>query len=238
MGLTIVFICLYLKDIYILARYLLWMRRVNKNRMAMDGGDTVANLIQLIGVDNMKYRKILVSLALAYGAIASGAALASSVTYEMGTLDSDGTSQDATPVKGTFTDFFNFTIIANSDVGTSVLNIPWTSIVSSGTKIVQDINGLTMKLFNTNGTLGMQDDTQIGASLASGALSFDALSSGNYYAIVTGNAFGTKGGKYSVQMLADPITAPNVSTVVPVPAAAWLLGSGLLGLVGVSRRKQ
>jgi hypothetical protein len=25
---------------------------------------------------------------------------------------------------------------------------------------------------------------------------------------------------------------------VPVPAAAWLFGSGLLGLVGVARRKQ
>ena len=26
-------------------------------------------------------------------------------------------------------------------------------------------------------------------------------------------------------------------TVVPVPGAAWLLGSGLLGLIGVARRK-
>jgi hypothetical protein len=25
--------------------------------------------------------------------------------------------------------------------------------------------------------------------------------------------------------------------VVPVPAAAWLFGSGLLGLIGVARRK-
>ena len=29
-------------------------------------------------------------------------------------------------------------------------------------------------------------------------------------------------------------TAPSA---VPVPAAAWLFGSGLLGLVGVARRK-
>ena len=27
-------------------------------------------------------------------------------------------------------------------------------------------------------------------------------------------------------------------TVVPVPAAVWLFGSGLLGLVGVARRKK
>lgn len=31
-------------------------------------------------------------------------------------------------------------------------------------------------------------------------------------------------------------TEPQVSAV-PIPAAAWLLGSGLLGLVGVARRK-
>jgi hypothetical protein len=28
------------------------------------------------------------------------------------------------------------------------------------------------------------------------------------------------------------------ASVVPLPAAAWLFGSGLLGLFGVSRRKQ
>jgi hypothetical protein len=27
-------------------------------------------------------------------------------------------------------------------------------------------------------------------------------------------------------------------TAVPVPAAVWLFGSGLLGLVGIARRKQ
>lgn len=32
-------------------------------------------------------------------------------------------------------------------------------------------------------------------------------------------------------------TATVVPSAVPVPAAAWLLGSGLLGLVGVARRK-
>ena len=34
------------------------------------------------------------------------------------------------------------------------------------------------------------------------------------------------------------INASNVITAVPVPAAAWLFGSGLLGLVGVARRRR
>ncbi|MDH3948456.1 MAG: VPLPA-CTERM sorting domain-containing protein [Gammaproteobacteria bacterium] len=29
----------------------------------------------------------------------------------------------------------------------------------------------------------------------------------------------------------------TVSAVVPIPAATWLFGSGLLGLIGVARRK-
>ena len=33
------------------------------------------------------------------------------------------------------------------------------------------------------------------------------------------------------------ITASNAS-VIPVPAAVWLFGSGLLGLVGVARRRK
>lgn len=41
------------------------------------------------------------------------------------------------------------------------------------------------------------------------------------------------------QMIDGPFIAQsaNFNVMVPVPAAAWLLGSGLLGLVGVARRK-
>lgn len=182
----------------------------------------------------MNFRKTLVSLALFSGVIASGVAQASSVTYDMGVLSSDVALQDVLLAKGTFTDFFNFTITISSEVAASVQN----NALKMGTKNVRNISGLTMSLFNTNGTLGnMLDDTQIGASLTSGESSLDILPSGNYYAKVTGNATGSQGGHYSVQMVADPVIPPAV-TSVPVPAAAWLLGSGLIGLVGVSRRKQ
>jgi hypothetical protein len=37
--------------------------------------------------------------------------------------------------------------------------------------------------------------------------------------------------------LLNPTLQPGVVNAVPVPAAVWLFGSGLLGLVGVARRK-
>lgn len=44
-------------------------------------------------------------------------------------------------------------------------------------------------------------------------------------------------GKWSVDMTAGTLTYANPAAV-PVPAAVWLLGSGLIGLVGVARRKK
>jgi hypothetical protein len=45
------------------------------------------------------------------------------------------------------------------------------------------------------------------------------------------------------QVRVDPATLPGgggggVTSVVPIPAAAWLFGSGLLGLAGVSRKRR
>ena len=33
-------------------------------------------------------------------------------------------------------------------------------------------------------------------------------------------------------------TATTTATATPIPAAAWLLGSGLMGLVGIRRKMQ
>lgn len=42
---------------------------------------------------------------------------------------------------------------------------------------------------------------------------------------------------FSATALLDPTFMPGAVSTVPVPAAVWLFGSGLLGLVGVARRK-
>ena len=39
------------------------------------------------------------------------------------------------------------------------------------------------------------------------------------------------------QLIADAMDSAIVGALVPIPAAAWLFGSGLIGLIGVARRK-
>jgi len=61
---------------------------------------------------------------------------------------------------------------------------------------------------------------------------------GTNYETLDGDSNGIPG----TAMTAGPFTgfSPyfNVTTAVPIPAAAWLFGSGLLGLVGVARRRR
>ena len=50
-----------------------------------------------------------------------------------------------------------------------------------------------------------------------------------------GNFYAQDGkGTFAYNIVADTVAVPN--GMVPIPAAAWLLGSGLLGLVAIRRR--
>jgi hypothetical protein len=58
---------------------------------------------------------------------------------------------------------------------------------------------------------------------------FQLLSNGSASGFNVDTIFGTAGGDFAQY---------TASAVIPVPAAVWLFGSGLLGLVGVARRKK
>ena len=61
-----------------------------------------------------------------------------------------------------------------------------------------------------------------------GSFTFAAIPGETYFA----NIFGTGGGTVGAGLFGLEIAA------VPIPPALWLFGSGLLGLIGISRRKK
>lgn len=127
----------------------------------------------------------------------------------------------ATAPVGSFSDIWNFTISSTSYGAASATNHQLTF----GPVQVLNISGLNMNIYYEEGSTPL-------SSSGSGVSVFNTnVLPGSYQAVITGTSTGISGGAYIMSMAAIP--AP-----VPVPAAAWLLGSGLIGLVAVGRRKE
>ena len=165
-----------------------------------------------------KINKIAGALAFLAAATLSNAASASSYTV---TFDGDGLYANTVdnPV-GAVNDTYNFSLSGLSDASGSATN----HILSIGADVVQNISGFNFSIYNSSNALMSSTGSGIDSN-------FFSLGAGSYYAVVSGIASGTEGGKYSVSLSTEP-------QPVPVPAAVWLLGSGLIGLVGVARRKE
>lgn len=85
-------------------------------------------------------------------------------------------------------------------------------VTSSGTAVNSSVVNISLADGGLAYYIGLVSDTQF----TSAAIQYDAGSGGNFLFNV------------------DDIT----TSVVPIPAAVWLFGSGLIGLIGVSRRKE
>ena len=105
---------------------------------------------------------------------------------------------------------------------------------------VLQISNLQQRLFNYSGnttpTLGVPVGgvidawtSPIGSYGTVTVLPTTVLAPGTYVLQTRGNVTGSSGGSYAGTL--------NL-TAVPVPAAAWLLGSGLIGLAGIARKRK
>jgi hypothetical protein len=109
--------------------------------------------------------------------------------------------------------------LSGTGAGGTVQNIP----VTIGMTDILDITGLSGALYTANPTTGAT------IALVGTGTSFNlpSLASGAYDFVIGGTATGLSGGAYSGAV---------VASAVPLPAAAWLLLSGLV-CVGVMARR-
>lgn len=107
-----------------------------------------------------------------------------------------------------------------------------------------EITGTSFKAF--------PDDTEVVAGnwsyTGTGSLDYITFKFDGYFAVI--DTMGDTSGSFDTDFLCSLNTACAAQgkvfalshsagyTVVPVPAALWLFGSGLLGLVGIARRKR
>ena len=113
------------------------------------------------------------------------------------------------------------------DIGTAYFKTGWWNSIDLSDSDYSD-GQLGIKIFKLSGTLlSSYTDTDTG-------LFADLFDTGyNYYVV----GFGDGAGNVNFEDFDDLVVAVRADAV-PIPGAVWLLGSGLLGLVGIRRRKK
>ncbi len=163
----------------------------------------------------MKLRYLLAASLLALAS--AGAQAASTLAGPGATLNSGGTASVA-HAPGTFTD--NWTLTVNEATGAADVNISFADVAVTFLGLNFNIDGLSV---SGPPTFSGSGDSYVFAG---------TLPNNTYSITVAGTAAGSGGGIYNAAFNATPAAAP-----VPIPPAALLFGSALIGLAGLRRKK-
>jgi hypothetical protein len=118
----------------------------------------------------------------------------------------------------------------NVDVGVGAFTGLLTSTEITGTGFTADIEG---------GKYGFFGGNDLGATGVSNSLKFFGFTGGGSTGILSSYVLGsaTLAADGTLSIVGNGTVTPPTNPV-PLPAAVWLFGSGLMGLVGVSRRRK
>lgn len=149
-------------------------------------------------------------------------------------------SQDTSPTIVSL-DLAALLTLMRPDTSTLVTSLPVANVIDNATAWdgTNDNAGTSGSTFSTLSA----SVTETASSSSAGDL---ALFTGpgiiNLDVFAKGTSSGNGGGNLTTQFVtnaaADVTVTYNYTSPVPVPAAVWLFGSGLLGLVGVARHKK
>jgi hypothetical protein len=150
-----------------------------------------------------------------------GAVLALAAIAAAPLASADTILVEASPlISGTQSNVYSLAAPSAGSVTVSLSNLGWPERLAS----------LSFALATSSGVLKTFS--------GEGQQTFDLGSAGTYYAIVTGKAQGHWDlGMYSLRMSFSALSGPG-GPAVPLPAAAWLLLSGIAGVFGLMRWKQ
>lgn len=163
---------------------------------------------------------VLLTTGVAHAASITGTmGLTGAFTASGGTDLSDATTLDLNSAVGTSADGDIGTTVGFGSIGT-VNNSPFVFNPSAPVINLLEIGGWQIDL----GTITIVDQTTSLLTLAGTGT-------------ISGNAFDPTPTEWSLSANATGGSYSMTIAAVPVPAAVWLFGSGLLGLIAVARRK-
>lgn len=161
----------------------------------------------------MKFRALITGIMLTGTLTASGLAAAATCTNNIGTIGTTLFSCDVAVNPGLFLGTINF-------------NVAQPNVLMTITSQVNNITFFSIPIFENDTDSEFVGDAD--GQHASVDLSAFAAPGPGYHIHPQG-LVGAGGGTYTVNFQASP---------VPVPAAVWLLGSGLVGLAGWGTRRR
>ncbi|MCW8934235.1 MAG: VPLPA-CTERM sorting domain-containing protein [Gammaproteobacteria bacterium] len=184
---------------------------------------------------------------LAYGTmqISGDTIFATPSTFEASALNGDGTTlfSNTGSVFVTAKDGYSFSSVGIIEGGTYNTTGNGTVDVSSSIRVMDSDNIFTQQ----TSYLNITDLSIPGENSWQGELSYDMTtgmwdSTNSIQLTLSTLLYATSPDAGSTATINQTLTGSSlgmsVTTVIPVPAAVWLFGSGLIGLAGIARRKK